>query len=53
VYEVAKVLDTNNFKGWNPEQCQAYLASTVEEKALDVVHAIIMRHKGVVSYDDV
>jgi hypothetical protein len=52
-YEAAKVLDTNNFKGWNPEQCQAYLASAVEGKALDVVRAIITRHKGAVSYNDV
>jgi hypothetical protein len=52
-YEAAKVLDTNNFKGWNPEQRQAYLVSAVEGKALDVVRAIITRHKGAVSYDDV
>jgi hypothetical protein len=52
-YEAAKVLDMDNFKGWKPEQCQAYLASAVEGKALDVVRATITRHKGAVSYDDV
>jgi hypothetical protein len=53
VYKAARVLDTDNFKGWNPEQRQAYLASVVEGKALDVVCVTITRHGGVVLYDNV
>jgi hypothetical protein len=53
VYKAARVLDTDNFKEWNPEQRQVYLASVVEGKALDVVRATITRHGGVVLYDNV